>query len=129
MHPYDEKEYTTADTLLPDLDDYDFANDPAAKLRYEQQCAERCELAEFLRKRAILHGKIQASLKQEVHDRMLDHYGTDFFGSETPTSIMFDGILVKLVQAGVDRSMMVTGLKISRLKVQDIATETKNSEK
>ena len=35
-HPYDSNRYTMADTLLPDLDDYDFVNDPAAKLKYEQ---------------------------------------------------------------------------------------------
>ena len=46
---------------------------------------------------------------------MLGRYGAEFFGGETLTSILLDSILELMVPAGIDRSMMVTTLKRSRL--------------
>ena len=50
QHPYDEQGLTKDDTKVPSVDEFDFANDPAAKVRYDQVCQERKDLAEFFRK-------------------------------------------------------------------------------
>ena len=34
-HPYDEQGLTKADAVPPSVDDFNFANDPAAKVRYD----------------------------------------------------------------------------------------------
>ena len=59
------------DTLLPDLDDYDFVNDLAFK-EVRKALHRNRKLTDFYKKRAILHGKTQASLTNEVYNRMLD---------------------------------------------------------
>ena len=111
------------DTLLPDLEDYDFVNDPATKLSYEKHCQECRDLADFYRKRAVLHGKIQSSLTSEVHKRVLDKYGPEFFGGENPTSVLFDSVLELPVPVGMDRNVMVTTLKRARLNFNMHHTE------
>ena len=57
----------------------------------------------------------QASLTNKVHNRMLDGYGPEFFGGETPTGVVFDAILEQMVPTGVDRSMKVTALKRKKI--------------
>ena len=115
QHPYDQQGLTKEDAKLPSVDEFDFLNDPAAKVRYDQVCQERKDLAEFFRKRAFLHGKIQAQLTQEVHDRMMDQYPPEFFGGETPTWILFDAILEKMVPVGIDKREAIQQLKKKRI--------------
>ena len=50
LHHYDEHGWAREHTLPPDLDEYDFGSD-SAKMRYQQDCEERKELADFFNKR------------------------------------------------------------------------------
>ena len=84
-------------------------------MRYDQAYQERKDLAEFFRKRALLHGKIQPQFTQEVHDRMMDQYPPEFFDGETPTYILLDAILGKMVPVGIDKRERILQLKKKRL--------------
>ena len=75
--------------MPPNLDDYDFGNDPAAKIRYQQDCEERKELADFFDKREKLNGKLREKLSSEVHAKVIDKYGPDFFNGETVGSRLY----------------------------------------
>ena len=113
-HPNDAAGLTRADTVLPDVDTFDW-HDPSTRARYDSIRAEKNELREFFSKRALLHGKIIAKLTQEVHDRMLDQYPPEFFGGETPTYILMDAIYEKMIPVGVDKALKVKNLKTQRL--------------
>ena len=122
-HPNDEAELTWADTVMPNVDDYDW-RDPSSRPRYDAVCQQRKELKEFFQKRAFLHGKVIAKLSQEVHERMLDQYPPEFFGGETPTWILMDAIYEKMVPAGVDNAQTVKNLRAARLLFKMRENET-----
>ena len=126
-HHYDANAWTREHTLPPDLGDYDFLNDPAAKFQYARDLEECKSLEDFFDKRERLNGKIRENMSSELHARVLDKYGPNFFGGETVTSVLMDSIQELMVPDGFDRPKVITQLKRERLNFKQYDMEKPRS--
>ena len=122
-HHYDSNGWTREHTLPPDLDDYDFVNDPAAKFHYARDLEECKSLADFFDKREKLNGKIRENCSSELHARVLDKYGPNFFGGETVTSVLMNCVQEMMVPDGFDRPKVINQLKRERLNFRQYENE------
>lgn len=126
-HQYDEGGWRREHTLPPALDDYDFVNDPAARFQYKRDLDECKSLADFFDKREKLNGKIRENMSSELHERVLDKFGPDFFNGETVTSVLMDGIQEMMVPDGFDRPKVINQLKLERLNFKQYDGEKPRS--